>query len=184
VKSWTQELLAQHVWHWDAQLRPRLTGLTDDEYFWEPVDGCWSVRLRSEPGSSRPRGRGEFRLDSEFPPPDPAPVTTIAWRLAHVIVGVFGERNATYFGGPPMTWGDADYAGTAAQALEQLDAGEAIWRAGVTGLTEADLETNCREPGFETDSMAALILHIHREVLHHGAELALLRDLYAHRPLR
>jgi hypothetical protein len=26
--------------------------------------------------------------------------------------------------------------------------------------------------------MAALILHINREVLHHGAEITLLRDLY------
>jgi hypothetical protein len=26
--------------------------------------------------------------------------------------------------------------------------------------------------------MAALVLHVNREVLHHGAEIALLRDLY------
>jgi hypothetical protein len=29
--------------------------------------------------------------------------------------------------------------------------------------------------------MAALVLHINREVLHHGAEIALLRDLYRSR---
>ena len=29
--------------------------------------------------------------------------------------------------------------------------------------------------------MAALVLHVNREALHHGAEIALLRDLYAHR---
>jgi hypothetical protein len=29
--------------------------------------------------------------------------------------------------------------------------------------------------------MAALVLHINRETLHHGAEIALLRDLYANR---
>ena len=28
--------------------------------------------------------------------------------------------------------------------------------------------------------MAALVLHIHREVIHHGAEIALMRDLWAH----
>jgi hypothetical protein len=28
--------------------------------------------------------------------------------------------------------------------------------------------------------MLALVLHINREVIHHGAEIALLRDLYAH----
>ena len=26
--------------------------------------------------------------------------------------------------------------------------------------------------------MAGLVLHIHREVIHHGAEVSLLRDLY------
>jgi hypothetical protein len=29
--------------------------------------------------------------------------------------------------------------------------------------------------------MAALVLHINRETLHHGAEIALLRDLYVNR---
>jgi hypothetical protein len=29
--------------------------------------------------------------------------------------------------------------------------------------------------------MATLVLHINREALHHGAEIALLRDLYANR---
>ena len=30
--------------------------------------------------------------------------------------------------------------------------------------------------------LAALVLHIHREVIHHGAEIALLRDLYGAQP--
>jgi hypothetical protein len=29
--------------------------------------------------------------------------------------------------------------------------------------------------------MAALVLHINHEVIHHGAEISLLRDLYRHR---
>ena len=29
--------------------------------------------------------------------------------------------------------------------------------------------------------MADLVLHIHRELIHHLAEVCLLRDLYAHR---
>ena len=29
--------------HWRTALRPRLEGLTDAEYFWEPVPGCWTV---------------------------------------------------------------------------------------------------------------------------------------------
>ena len=31
--------------------------------------------------------------------------------------------------------------------------------------------------------MAALVLHIHREVIHHGAEVLLLRDLWRARGL-
>ncbi len=37
------------------------------------------------------------------------------------------------------------------------------------------------EGGFADHPMAALVLHIHREAIHHGAEIALLRDLYARR---
>ena len=34
---------------------------------------------------------------------------------------------------------------------------------------------------FADDPMAELILHINREVMHHGGEIGVLRDLYAHR---
>lgn len=30
--DWTTELLLQLTWHWENQLRPRLAGLTDEEY--------------------------------------------------------------------------------------------------------------------------------------------------------
>ena len=30
--------------------------------------------------------------------------------------------------------------------------------------------------------MSVLVLHINRELIHHAAEIALLRDLYAHQP--
>jgi hypothetical protein len=66
----TKQLADQLDFHWTHQLRPRLDGLTDDEYFWQPA-------------------------------PDPAPFTTIVWRLAHVIVGVLAVRNHAHFGRPP-----------------------------------------------------------------------------------
>ena len=34
------------------------------------------------------------------------------------------------------------------------------------------------EGPYAREPMATLVLHIHREVIHHGAEVALLRDLY------
>ena len=58
-------------------------------------------------------GSGEFTCDFAVLEPDPAPVTTIAWRLAHLTVGVFGERTASHFGGPPIDYPTYDYPGTA-----------------------------------------------------------------------
>jgi hypothetical protein len=49
-------------------------------------------------------------------------------------MGCFGMRNAAHFGGPPVDYETFEYAGTAAQALRQLDDAYAAWIAGVRGL--------------------------------------------------
>jgi hypothetical protein len=178
--DWSKELAEQLDWHWQNQLRPRLDGLTDEEYFWEPVPGCWSLRKRGTPTETTLVGTGEYLFEFMYPEPETRPVTTIAWRLAHVIVGVFAARNASHFGGPPASWRDFDYAGSAADALAQLDDVYATWIKAVRGLGADGLSRPCgpAEGPFAGYSLAALVLHINREALHHGAELALLRDLY------
>jgi hypothetical protein len=180
---WNTQLLDQLDWHWTNHLRPRWDGLSDEEYFWEPVAGCWNVRRAGEGDAPVQAGTGEFRCDYAFPEPDPAPVTTIAWRLAHVIVGVFGERNHSHFGGAPISYDDFAYAGTAAEALEQVDAGFRWWVDGVRALGEDGLRRECgpAEGPYATHPLSELVLHINREVIHHGAEISLLRDLYLRR---
>jgi len=166
--------LASHLaeqldFHWRVQLRPRFAGLTDDEYFWQPVPDCWSVH---------PDGG----IDFADPPPDPPPVTTIAWRLAHLIVGVLAVRVHSHFGGPPADYFSWDYAIDADTALAQLDDQYAAWITGVRGLSEEQLCRPCgpAEGPYADETMATLVLHINREMIHHGAEIALLRDLYIH----
>ena len=178
--DWNRVLTDQLVHHWKYQLRPRLDGLTDAEYTWEPVAGSWNVRPRAD--AEQP-GSGPFTIDWEFPEPAPPPVTTIAWRIAHVVVGVFQARVASHFGGPPASYDTWPYAGTAAEALEQLDEAYARWTAGVHGLDAAALARPCgaAEGPFAAYPMASLVLHVNRELLHHGAEIALLRDLFANR---
>lgn len=178
--DWTTQLVDQLDWHWTGQLRPRLAGLTDDEYFWEPAALAWNVRRRGTSSAPVQAGSGAFTIDFAFPEPQPPPVTTIAWRLAHVIVGVFGARAASHFGGPPMDYQGFAYAGTADEALRQLDDTYAAWIAGVRGLDAAGLEAPVgpAEGQWADYSMAVLVLHINREAIHHGAEIALLRDLY------
>ena len=182
--SWNLMLLEQLTWHWENQLHPRLAGLTDEEYLWEPVDGCWSIRPRGTSTAPIQAGGGAMTIEFAFPEPDPAPVTTIAWRIAHLVVGVFGARTASHFGGPPCDYETWDYAATAAAALAQLDDAYARWVAGVQGLGEEGLLRRCgpAEGAYAEFSLAELVLHIHREVLHHCAEVALLRDLYRARP--
>lgn len=171
-------------WHWENQLRPRFEGLTDQDYFSEPVAGCWNVRPSGEAGPAYEgavtAGSGDFVIDFAFPMPEPAPFTSIAWRLSHVIVGVLGQRNADHFSGPECSYPTHAYAGTAAEALVQLDAAYSRWMAGVASLGENGLDDPCGETEgpFAQATMAELVLHIHREIIHHGAEIALLRDLY------
>jgi len=47
--------------------RLRLAGLGDEEFRWEPVPGCWSLRRRSEATTSRAYGPGEWVLDKARP---------------------------------------------------------------------------------------------------------------------
>jgi hypothetical protein len=110
-------------------------------------------------------------------------VTTIAWRLSHVLVGVLGMRTASHFDGPPMTYDDYPYPGTAAEVLAQLDESYGRWIEGVRTLDEDGLARPCgpAEGPYAKESMATLVLHISREMIHHCAEVLLLRDLYRSR---
>jgi hypothetical protein len=181
--EWNTALIEQLEWHWQHQLRPRLDGLTDAEYLWEPVAGCWSIRRRAEATTPLAMGPGDLVLDYAMPPNDPEPVTTIAWRLAHITVGCFAARTASHFGGPPADWATWEYAGTAAEALGQLDEQHAAWVKGVRDLGTEGLAWQVGpdegdDGEYAQCPMAELVLHIHREVIHHGAEISLLRDLY------
>ena len=178
--DWTTDLADQLDWQWREHLRPRLDGLTDDEYRWEPVPGCWSVRERAASTAPRTAGAGEYVYEFAYPEPEIPPVTTIAWRLAHLIVGVFAMRSASHFGGPPADWSSFEYAGTAARALAQVDDAYATWLKGVRGLDADGLARPCgpAEGPYADCPLSQLVLHINREALWHGAEISLLRDLY------
>ncbi|MDX8047828.1 DinB family protein [Lentzea sp. BCCO 10_0798] len=162
--DWNKQLTDQLEFHWTVQARPRLEGLTDEEYFWEPVPGAWNVRENNV-------------IDWQYPTPEPAPVTTIAWRMAHIIVGVLNMRTASHFGGPPADYTTWQFAQSADEALKQLDDAYEAWMA---GARTADLSkaVGPAEGPFAAEPMATLVLHINREVIHHLAEIALLRDLY------
>ncbi|MFE4502518.1 DinB family protein [Rhodococcus sp. NPDC056743] len=179
--DWNWALREQWEFHWNHQLKSRLDGLTDEEYFWSPGPDAWSVRPRGQSTAPMHVGAGEFTIDYAFPEPAPPPFTTIAWRLGHVIVGVLAARNASHFGAAAASYETWEYAGTGREALEQLEAQLDIWLTGVRNLGESELRESvgAKEPYPEL-SMADLVLHIHRELIHHLSEVSLLRDLYLH----
>ncbi|MGC0387333.1 DinB family protein [Streptomyces sp. SAI-129] len=207
----------------------RLAGLGDEEYLWEPVPGCWSIRRRGEAVTPRAYGPGEWVLDkgapdipaSEYaevarqaasgmsvtkiaddwsvsverveqvlthtgtPEPDATPVTTIAWRLAHLhscFEGqwewTFGERRRD----PRLL---VDFTPSAALGLERFWAVIDRWREDVAHVTDEQLDT----VGFSQypygsdpdDPYIGVVAGDILEFIHHMAEIALLRDLWRSR---
>lgn len=159
--------------------------MTDEEYLWEPVPGCWSLRRRSDgPGPTADflAGAGEWGRDSaDFPHPSPPPFTTLAWRLSHLaemLVLRADHTNGTH----ALTRDDHRIVADAATAITDLDSAAAAWRAALLGVDDAALDTvghstypygsDPQDPFLET------VWWVNQELLHHGAEIALLRDLY------
>jgi hypothetical protein len=161
-----------------ARLTGRISGLTDDEYFWEPVTGCWSLRQGPD---------GRWHLDGGGgggPAPDPAPVTTIAWRLGHLGgLGIGGFANRR-FGDGKLTIDQISFPPRASAVPGFLDEQYQAWRTGLTGLTPGEWSAPIGPAWgpYADTSTVDLALHVLDELIHHGAEVGLLRDLYLHRP--
>jgi hypothetical protein len=164
--------LLDHAW---TRTRGRLVGLTDDEYLWEPVAGCWSVR----------RLETRWFVELEVPAPVPAPITTIAWRTWHIFECLAGMSDRL-FNAHPHELDEREWFGAATIALDALDV---IWTVFSLCARELDDDAMSRALGdawgpFASSNRADLLLHAADELIHHGAEIALLRDLYAHRDTR
>lgn len=169
--TWTDDLLFQLDFYWDRMLTPRLEGLTDEEYLWEPVEGCWSIR---------PQEDGTGMIDWAFQAPEPPPFTTIAWRMAHISILIFGIRASSHFGDGSLGVETAKWPLTAAEGLASLRRHHSEWREGLATLDDESMRVPVGEaegPWAEYP-MSTLVLHLNREVFHHSAEIALLRDLY------
>jgi hypothetical protein len=180
---------SQVDWWWKGVFRSRLEGLTDEEYWWKPVPDCWSLtRL----------GEGKVAYEHAWPPPTPAPFTTIAWRLCHIAVGCLESRTVRYFPESAAAigvteaqsmYGDAiDFGANAADALAHLDRWWDAWRDGLRRASDEDLLQPIGDREGDTAAMQLgvgnpvvnVVLHNHRELMHHGGEICLLRDLFQH----
>ncbi len=154
------------------RLLQRLDGLDDDEYRWEPVAGCWNVR----PSQGSPSG---WTVDYPEVPPDPPPFTTIAWRLLHISDGntVYWEHA---FGPARRNSWDLAPHGDAAGAVAYLEESQRPITATLAEMDDERLdEPRPTHVGTPWPARRVLTVLLDEQV-HHGAEVALLRDLYRH----
>jgi hypothetical protein len=175
-----EQLIEQFDWHWQVALQPRLERLTDVEYHWEPVPGCWSLRRRDETTVTQVWGAGTYVMEHVEPEPEPPPVTTVAWRLGHLAIDVFGARASAHFGDGSVRASTTDWPPTAAGGVALFEEHYGRWRSHVEGLDEDALArpVGPAEGEFAASPFLELVLHLNREALHHGAEILLLLDLY------
>jgi len=158
----------------------RMAGLTDDEFLWKPAPDAFCLRQDSD------------GLHYEWPPGSQGeatpPVTTIAWRMAHVAQGCFMARWHLYFGDrlPDDDWAAQPFPSNAADALVYFEEWKNRWcdalrAAGEDKLFEPLVGLEGDIPIMQLgigDPFIGIVMHNNREVMHHGAEICLLRDLY------
>jgi DinB superfamily len=163
-----------HVWD---RFTGRLEGLTDDEYLWEPVPGCWSIR---------PDSKGAWRIEgfgADTPTPESPPLTTIAWRIGHIAgmaLGGFADRS---FGDGMLTVQDLTFPSRVADLPAYCEANFRPWRQGIGDLDAQRWWSPLGERWgpYKDANMVDLALHVLDEVVHHAGEIGLLRDLYRRR---
>jgi len=142
--------LCTHSWE---RFRTRMAGLTEPEWRWQPT--------------------ADGRL-------------TLRWRVAHLTALLDEERNGPWLGLPaepaaPAGGRPVEDALGPAEALAAADAAFARWRGRLAATTDASLATPIGPAAgrYGAARRRSFALHVVDELIHHTAEAALLRDLYA-----
>jgi len=181
--------------------------LSDEELFWEPVPGAWSVRRRADCRTRHPFGSDEWVIDFDVDvsASDNEPMTTIGWLLWHV-ASMPGRLTEIDFlgGGHSMASGWTSPYLThhpiftrATDATETLRQGWVALRSALEGTDDAQLETRTPRYTYATapptgglcalgppgpeHSVVFFVAGTLNEISHHGSQICTLRDLYAAR---
>lgn len=105
-------------------------------------------------------------------------VTTMVWRVTHVRDMLVEERNWTWLGLPVPASRPAGTPDSAAAALAGLAEAYALWRKALVEAEDLSTPIGKIAGPFGDSTRRAFVHHVLDELVHHGAEIALLRDLY------
>jgi hypothetical protein len=168
-------LLAQLTTSLDLALE-RMDGLTDEEFWWRPEPDA-ATAARTPKGRLRPA-----------PLPDDSPRTrTIVLLTGHLGEGALLRADYTT-GTHALTPKDITWPATADEAAPFLRHAFTHWHDALASLPDADLDVIGRSAypwGLDRRlPVLDIAWWVTRELIHHTAEIAFIRDLYARRQVR
>jgi hypothetical protein len=149
------------------RLLERVADMDDAEHQWQPMPGAWTVL---------PDGVVEHP-DQYGRPSDAPPLTTLAWRLWHIGNECLCGFAKVGFGLDPLGLpADRWYP----DAAGSIDGVRRAWDGYRGGITEERMHSvlGPKFGPYAEATYAAQVLHVLDEVIHHGAEVGMLRDLY------
>lgn len=170
------------------------------EFEWEPHDGAWGIRRRNECTTPNPAGApdGDWVADQDWAIQTAAfgminpdgnavePMPTIGWLLNHFGAAAGLTAQLDFLGGPlepsravyNRMWA-YDIIPTVDDAIKRFSEGWAALGTALRGTSDDMLERDCEgHPWKRGDRAVAALLN---EVSHHGTQICMLRDMYAHR---
>jgi hypothetical protein len=172
-----------------------LDGLTQAEFDWEPHPGAFGVRAREACTTPNPSGAADspWVLDHDWEVVEAAdrgeavePMATIGWLLNHFGAAPAGTADFDFVGGPTVPTPEAYTRMWGQVVIPTVDEAVARFRDSWAKMGEAlrdasdeMLEQPCEgHPWKRGDRAIAAMLN---EVSHHGTQICVLRDFYAHR---
>ena len=162
-----RDLLAFELREAYAVLLRCLGDLDDAAFAWEPVDDAWRVSRGAD---------GRWSHDYADEEPDPAPFTTIGWRLTHVAMCKVMYHEWA-FGPRRLTWGTFETPHDVETSRDVLERGQGLLVSDLDGLGDRELNdevlTNWGEPWPAWRIFSTMSQHD----LQHGGEIGALRDL-------
>ncbi|MFL0021688.1 DinB family protein [Streptomyces sp. NBUL23] len=148
-----------------------LERLDTEDFLWQPVPLCWTVRRRAD---------GRWMPDWAETEPDPVPVPTIGWLSWHI--GWWWSTTIEHSSGrAPRDREDIAWPGDAAGAIGWLRELRESWLVVLDGLDDAALDAAAPSPwGQGPDhTMAHLAAWVNAELMKNVAEIGQLRMVRA-----
>jgi hypothetical protein len=129
------EFVNELVYFW-GEFRPSLAGLTTEEYLWEPVAGCPTIKRQAD---------GTFRVDETFPVRGLASIAQrLCWGAQLIVV-----NTSQHFGDKSVTHADVTVPGDAPSGVRFLEEAITAWKTAISDCEPSWLREHSdnRSPG-------------------------------------